>query len=238
MSSWTRATGLRRGGRKPSSPRWRTCAPVHSARPGRHGGRKEIGPLVAWLASLGEDSPIYRLVQPEVAEHWVAAGISARTPVLSSSATPMTMTLGAAAQRLRRSTSAVRGLLADFGGNEDPDGRGGGKGAPLHLSRLQVEVVAGQLDDLRDKRRLAAEFGCGRRLLDAIVTAGLLTPASGPAAKHGRPEALAGVGGGGAGHTAGGLRRGQGRAGGQPSQGQPEPAAGGPWRGGMRPGTP
>ena len=159
-----------------------------SARPGRHGGRKEIGPLVAWLASLGEDSPIYRLVQPEVAEHWVAAGISARTPVLSSSATPMTMTLGAAAQRLRRSTSAVRGLLADLGSNEDPDGRGGGKGTPLHLSRLQVEVVAGQLDDLRDKRRLAAEFGCGRRLLDAIVTAGLLTPASGPAAKLGGPR--------------------------------------------------
>ena len=149
-----------------------------SRRRGRYGVRKELGGLMTWLAGLEGGSAVHQLVQPEVAGHIAREGIRARSPLCRTTTPPVNLTLNETARRLGRSSTKVRQALV---GDQTAQQRG--RGSPIALPRTEIEAVADELAGLRDKRALARGLGCGRKLLEAVLSAGYLAAWSGRSAQ-------------------------------------------------------
>lgn len=153
-------------------------------RGGRFGVRKEFGPLMDWAVTLDPDRPLGDLVWHELRAFALAhSDLPTRSPRLARDQDDMTgaLTLAAAAHRLGRSITRVREVLFRHGLLAASPGRG----SPAPVKRAGIDAILADLSDLRDKRALTQELGCGRKILDAIIAADALRPAVGPAAELG-----------------------------------------------------
>lgn len=147
------------------------------SRPGRFGARKELGPVAEWAASLAADGPVGRLVLSGLDSYRPCASpLASRSPIMAAVARRgATLTLGRAAEMLGGSRSKARAALARRGIAASGDGLG--RGASILIMRADAEATADARDDLLDRRTLARELGCGRKVLDALLAAGVLLPA-------------------------------------------------------------
>lgn len=161
-----------------------TMARGGSARPGRFGLRRELGPIANWIAELDESAPLKCLVMQVIVE-WATTRV--HMPMRAKSLgrhneriEQMTISEGARQLSLRASR------LRDFAKANDlivyaPEKAG--PGAPLLTARSMVERLREERDDLINQRDSARLLGCGRTTFRWLADGGVLPPATSPASK-------------------------------------------------------
>lgn len=155
-----------------------------AARPGRFGLRRDLGPVANWITELDEGGPLKGLMLRAIAD-WVSTRQHAPTRVKSlrqdeGKSEPMTISDGARRLNLRRER------LRDFARANDlivyrPEKAG--SGAPLLTTRLAIEHLRKERNDLISQRSSASLLGCGRETFRWLAEGGVLPPAQSPASK-------------------------------------------------------